>query len=74
MEIVLGVASAIFILSLVLNIALIIRCKHLKKHPPAKQTYDATALMHDITAGAALVRIVRVNPGDVFVRSPKDRE
>ncbi len=31
----------------------------------------AEALIHDLTSGAALVRIERLNPADVFLRSPR---
>lgn len=39
----------------------------LKKVP----TYDAQQLLHDLTAGDAIVRIQRLGPTDYMVRSPK---
>ena len=31
-------------------------------------TYEAQALLHDLTEGAALVKISRISPLDVFIR------
>lgn len=38
-----------------------------KKH----ETYDVKELMQDLLAGEALVRVTRISPNDVFLRSPK---
>jgi len=32
------------------------------------QSYDCTELLHDLTAGNAVVKITRVNPGEVYLR------
>lgn len=34
-------------------------------------TLTAEALLHDLTAGGAVVRIERLNPADLFLRSPR---
>lgn len=56
-------------LSLAINAALYHLLKKSKKQRPLSRS--AEELMHDLTAGVALVRIERVDPGDVFLRSPR---
>lgn len=58
-------------LSITANAALLILVRRLKKSPPPQQTYDATALMHDITRGQALVKVIRVDQSEFFLRSPR---
>lgn len=36
-----------------------------------KETFDATMLLHDLTRGNALVKVTRVAPEDVILRSPR---
>lgn len=43
----------------------------LKTEP--QPTTDAKQILHDLTRGEALVRIRRVDPEDVVLRSPRDR-
>lgn len=43
----------------------------LKTEP--QPTIDAKQILHDLTRGEALVRIRRVDPEDVVIRSPRDR-
>ncbi len=38
---------------------------------PKNQTYDAKELLTDLLRGEGLVRITRIAPGDVFLRSPR---
>lgn len=41
--------------------------------PHKKDTsYDARALLHDLTAGAGLIKVTRIAPEDVILRSPRD--
>lgn len=68
MEVILAATAAV---SLSCNVFLFLQYKKLKKSPPKQETYDATALLHDLTAGRALVRIERIAPADVFLRSPR---
>lgn len=37
-----------------------------------KQSYEAKELLHDLSRGDALIRVSRVDPSDVFLRSPRD--
>lgn len=60
-------------LSITGNVALFLLVRRLKKSPPPQQTYDATALMHDITGGQALVRVIRVDQSEFFLRSPRHK-
>ncbi|MES3012639.1 MAG: hypothetical protein V4750_02780 [Pseudomonadota bacterium] len=41
------------------------------KKPVETRTLTAEALLHDLTEGSALVRVERINPNDVFLRSPR---
>ena len=45
--------------------------KSLKSNP--QYSLDARQILHDLTRGEALVRIARVDPEDVLLRSPKGR-
>jgi hypothetical protein len=69
MELYIIVILNLFILSLIANVYLYRRSKNTVK----KQiTYDARLLMQDLTAGAAMVRITRIDPNSIFLKSPKD--
>ncbi len=35
------------------------------------RTIDAERILHDLTSGESIVRIIPINPGDVFLRSPR---
>lgn len=44
-------------------------------HPKSKlktQSYDVRELMRDLSRGGALIKMTRVNPEDVLLRSPRD--
>lgn len=43
-----------------------------KAKTETKYTYDAQALLRDLLAGQALLRIERIAPEQVFLRSPRD--
>lgn len=48
--------------------------KALKSAPPPKKetlTVEAQQILHDLTAGESIVRIIPISPGDVFWRSPR---
>jgi hypothetical protein len=69
LETLFSVSTALFVISLVGNVLAIV----LWNRKPQKQN-DRTAsdLLHDLTAyGNALVRIERVAPTDVLLRSPR---
>lgn len=40
------------------------------KKAPAP-TVSAEQILHDLTAGGAIVRVERLNPADLFLRSPR---
>jgi len=42
--------------------------------PKRAESYDAKALLRDLLNGDSLIRITRIAPEDVFLRSPKDTE
>jgi hypothetical protein len=62
---VMGLSGALA-LSLCLNGFLALLVRRLKKTPPPQQTYDALQLMHDLTAGSALVQIKRIAPENMY--------
>lgn len=66
--VVLAVVSGFLVLSLGLNAFLFFK----SKSPKPQQTYDVRELLHDLTLGGALVQIKRVDPNDVFLRSPRE--
>lgn len=63
MEIILGIS---LFSNIGLAIYLITRKRPLKKEPEMAQ--DARQLLHDLTKGAALVRIEALNPDDFYMR------
>ncbi len=44
------------------------------KRKGASETYDAQALLTDLLHGSALIRVERVAPADVLIRSPRGRK
>ncbi len=42
------------------------------KQERSQSSYDARMLIHDLTAGDALVRVTRVAPEEFLLRSPRD--
>jgi len=64
------IAGAVLLaLSLVLNAFLFWSLKSRKT--PRSESYEVRELIHDLTAGAAMVEIRRIAPADVFLRSPR---
>jgi hypothetical protein len=63
------IASAL-IVSLAANAFLAVKLRASKTEP--KYTYDAQALLRDLLQGQALLRIERIAPEQVFLRSPRD--
>lgn len=72
MEIIAAALAALLVLSLAGNVGLAILLRKSRKKPVETRTITAEALLHDLTAGAALVRVERINPSDIFLRSPRD--
>lgn len=62
-----------FGLSLIANIALALYIRRLSKSPGEK-TYDVHNLLQDLLNGAGLVKIERIDPADVLLRSPRFRQ
>jgi hypothetical protein len=58
------------IFSLAANAVLVVKLRTDKAKP--KPSYEASALLRDILGGQALVRIERIAPENVFLRSPRD--
>lgn len=56
-------------LSLAINAIFVYRIKTTKNKP--LESYEVRDLLHDLTAGDALVQIKRIAPSDVFLRSPR---
>lgn len=59
---------ALFVISAGFNAYLFIQ---IKIAPKPQSDYDARMLLHDLTAGSGLVRVQRVAPEDVLLRSPR---
>ncbi len=60
--------------SLICNAALLfLYLRELNKTKTKKDTRDAQDLLMDLMAGEALVRVTRISPSDVFLRSPGGR-
>jgi hypothetical protein len=64
----------ICLVSLATNFALYMGIRKLRNAPaPVPNTsYDATMLLHDLTSGKAMVKIERIAPESVFIRSMRD--
>jgi len=73
MEIFATALFCLFLASLAANFVLFKKTKELQKKPQPQPDYDATQLMHDLTAGPAIVKITRLNPTEIIMRSPRDR-
>lgn len=39
----------------------------------SEPSYDARQLLHDLTRGEAVIRIKRIDPDDILIRSPRGR-
>lgn len=44
-----------------------------KKKTRKTESYEVKQLLHDLTAGAGLVRVERVDPADVFIRNTRTK-
>lgn len=68
------IVYAFFVLSLIANVLAFRQILTAKKKNRVKQDYDATMLLHDLTQyNAAVVKIERIDPNEIFWRSPKDK-
>ena len=62
----------ILTLSLTFNAYLYLIIRKLNAQPPKRVlTVEAQQVLHDLTRGAAIVKITPVNPEEIFLRSPK---
>lgn len=69
---VLEFAREIFLgFSLVANAVMVFFLTRPARKPKKSESYEVINLLHDLTAGAALVKIERVAPADVFIRSSR---
>lgn len=85
MELTSWVLFGLLILSIISNVFLFLRKadyktktillsrenESLRKTPAKQESYEATELLRDILAGEALVRVTRISPSDVLLRSPR---
>lgn len=85
METTASLGYGLFLLSLIANFILFIRKSDykktlikvtrenevLRKNPPKQESYDCKDLLQDMLQGEALVRITRISPSDIFLRSPR---
>ncbi len=62
-------ASALLLLSMALNVYLLFKIS--KKAKERAPNYDATALLHELTAGPALIKVEYVDPTRYMLRSPR---
>lgn len=69
-EIVLFFVFLSLICSTAANVYLLIQNTKLKKYQ-SEPSYEAQQLLHDLTRGSGLVKITRVDPSEVFLRSPR---
>lgn len=65
-------------LSIIYNFYLVLLCstknkliKELKKSPPKESTYDVKALLSDLLQGTGLIKVSRIAPEEVFLKSPR---
>lgn len=56
------------------NVVTLVFLKKTKQKVTAKQMPAENALLLDLLQGEAMVRITRVVPSDVFLRSPRGRD
>ena len=62
------------LVSILLNFAfLLLYLKFKKTKKTLKDSYDTTELIKDLLQGEALIKITRIAPNDVFLRSPRNR-
>lgn len=62
------VLANVLLASLILNIYLY---KQIKKPPKEAPTLEATQLLHDLTAGGAMVKVTVIDPSAFLLRSPR---
>jgi hypothetical protein len=65
------VLSVVALVSLALNGALFYSRS---KRAPKQESYECKELLQDLLAGESLVRVQRVAPSDVFLRSPRGEQ
>lgn len=58
-------------ISIAFNVWIYFKLKKEKKAP--QESYEVTQLLQDLTQGAALIKIERLDPASVFLRSPRER-
>jgi hypothetical protein len=61
--------TVLLLISLAINVIALIH--FLRKAKPRSESYELREFLHDITGGEGIVRIQRVAPVDVLIRSPK---
>lgn len=66
----LALVCSVLTASIALNAFLGLKLRSIRKKP--RETYDARALLHDLTGGAAYVEVKRIAPEQFFLRSPRD--
>jgi len=64
------IASASIILNLIL---LYLSFRYKKQKHKIKDSRELQEFMLDLMRGDGLVKVTRVNPSDIFLRSPRDR-
>ena len=63
------------LLAIPLGVSLILNAyqyRRRSKKPPREEAYEATQLLNDLTSGSALVKVSRVDPSTVFIRSVRN--
>lgn len=60
--------GALLIVSIGANVLFALKIREKSKKV---ESYEVTQLLHDLTGGNAIVRIERIAPSDVLLRSPR---
>ena len=68
MSILAVVLGVLLVISAGFNAYFLLRSNHSRE----RRDYDARMLLHDLTAGAAIVKVTRIAPEDIMLRSPRD--
>jgi hypothetical protein len=63
-----SIVYGLLALSLALNIYQFYQSTKINK---GKMTYDARALLHDLSRDASVIRVERIAPEEFFLRSPQ---
>lgn len=63
----------LFLVSIVLNVVLALKYSKYKKSKNSSDSYELSLFIRDLLEAEGLIKITRIAPSDIFLRSPRGR-